>query len=84
MGEFGPADLSRPAADHVQAAKDFNYAAGNSIAQWVYGPGTTRSVAQHTNRLPAATDPATHITSATPPFLLMHGTAEPWPPAARP
>ncbi|MFK0281149.1 alpha/beta hydrolase fold domain-containing protein [Streptomyces sp. NPDC090499] len=76
VDEFGPADLSRLAADYDQAAKDFNYAAGNSAAQWVYGPGTTRSVAQYTDQV-AAADPATHITSATPPFLLMHGTADP-------
>ncbi|MGY5056708.1 prolyl oligopeptidase family serine peptidase [Streptomyces sp. 900105755] len=76
VDEFGPADLSRLAADYDQAAKDFNYAAGNAAAQWVYGPGTTRSVAQYTGQV-AAADPATHITSATPPFLLMHGTADP-------
>ncbi|MER5792261.1 alpha/beta hydrolase [Streptomyces sp. NPDC001980] len=76
VDEFGPANLSRLAADYDQAAKDFNYAAGNSAAQWVYGPGTTKSVAQYTSQV-AAADPATHITSSTPPFLLMHGTADP-------
>ncbi|MER5522185.1 prolyl oligopeptidase family serine peptidase, partial [Streptomyces sp. NPDC002763] len=57
-------------------AKDSNYAAGNASAQWVYGPGTDRSVKQYTAQV-AAADPATHISSATPPFLLMHGTADP-------
>ncbi|WP_254646713.1 alpha/beta hydrolase [Streptomyces sp. GbtcB6] len=76
VDEFGPANLSQLAADYDQAAKDGNYAAGNSAAQWVYGPGTTKSVAQYTSQV-AAADPATHITSSTPPFLLMHGSADP-------
>ncbi|MFF7474502.1 alpha/beta fold hydrolase [Streptomyces sp. NPDC008092] len=76
VDEFGPANLSELAADYDRAAQDFNYAKGNSAAQWVYGPGTTKSVAQYTSQV-AAADPATHITSSTPPFLLMHGTADP-------
>ncbi|MER5523818.1 alpha/beta hydrolase [Streptomyces sp. NPDC002677] len=76
VDEFGPADLSKLAADYDRAAQDSNYAAGNASAQWVYGPGTGKSVKQYTAQV-AAADPATHISSATPPFLLMHGSADP-------
>ncbi|MFF0451299.1 prolyl oligopeptidase family serine peptidase [Streptomyces sp. NPDC004609] len=76
IDEFGPANLSKIADDYDQAAKDTNYAAGNAAAQWVYGPGTTKSTEEYTSQV-AAADPATHITSATAPFLLMHGSADP-------
>ena len=76
VDEFGPANLSQLAADYDQAAQDGNYAAGNPAAQWVYGPGTTKSVKEYTSQV-AAADPATHISSSTPPFLLMHGSADP-------
>ncbi|MET7573309.1 alpha/beta hydrolase [Streptomyces sp. NPDC005492] len=76
VDEFGPANLSEIASDYDQAAKDSNYAAGNSAAQWVYGPGTTKSIKAYTSQM-AAADPATHISSSTPPFLLLHGSADP-------
>ncbi|MFC8520319.1 prolyl oligopeptidase family serine peptidase [Streptomyces sp. NPDC057257] len=75
VDEFGPANLSKIASDYDQAAQDSNYAAGNSAAQWVYGPATTRSVREYTSEV-AAADPATHISSSTPPFLLLHGSAD--------
>lgn len=76
VDEFGPAKLSELAADYDQAAKDSNYAAGNAAAQWVYGSGTTKSIKEYSDQL-AAADPATHISSSTPPFLLLHGSADP-------
>ena len=75
VDEFGPADLSELAADYDTAAQKANYAPGNSAAQWVYGPGTKKSVADRTSEV-AAADPATHITSKTPPFVLFHGSAD--------
>lgn len=75
VDEFGPADLSELAADYDTAAQKANYTAGNSAAQWVYGPGTEKSVAEHTSQV-AAADPATHITSKTPPFVLFHGSSD--------
>ncbi|WP_405847582.1 prolyl oligopeptidase family serine peptidase [Streptomyces sp. NBC_01518] len=75
VDEFGPADLSKLAADYDTAAQKANYAPGNSAAQWVYGPGTKKSVADRTSEV-AAADPATHITSKTPPFVLFHGSAD--------
>ena len=75
VDEFGPADLSKLAADYDTAAQKANYAAGNSAAQWVYGPGTKKSVADRTSEV-AAADPSTHISSRTAPFVLFHGSAD--------
>ncbi|XUL85906.1 prolyl oligopeptidase family serine peptidase [Streptomyces galilaeus] len=75
VDEFGPADLSKLAADYDTAAQKSNYSAGNSAAQWVYGPGTKKSVADRTSEV-AAADPATHISSRTAPFVLFHGSAD--------
>jgi len=75
VDEFGPADLSKLAADYDTAAQKANYAAGNSAAQWVYGPGTKKSVANRTSEV-AAADPATHISSRTAPFVIFHGSAD--------
>lgn len=75
VDEFGPADLSKLAADYDTAAQKANYAPGNSAAQWVYGPGTKKSIADRTSEV-AAADPATHITSKTAPFVLFHGSAD--------
>jgi acetyl esterase/lipase len=75
VDEFGPADLSELAADYDTAAQKANYAPGNSAAQWVYGPGTKKSVADRTSEV-AAADPATHINSRTAPFALFHGSAD--------
>ncbi|MDV9171419.1 alpha/beta hydrolase [Streptomyces sp. W16] len=75
VDEFGPADLSKLAADYDTAAQKANYASGNSAAQWVYGPGTKKSVADRTSEV-AAADPATHISSRTAPFVLFHGSAD--------
>ncbi|MGA6227057.1 prolyl oligopeptidase family serine peptidase [Streptomyces umbrinus] len=76
VDEFGPANLSELASDYDQAAKDSNYAAGNPAAQWIYGSGTTKSIKEYSGQI-AAADPATHISSSTPPFLLLHGSADP-------
>lgn len=75
VDEFGPADLSELAADYDTAAQKANYTAGNSAAQWVYGPGTKKSIADRTSEV-AAADPATHINSRTAPFVLFHGSAD--------
>ncbi|WP_405988740.1 prolyl oligopeptidase family serine peptidase [Streptomyces sp. NBC_00986] len=75
VDEFGPADLSELAADYDTAAQKANYAAGNSAAQWVYGPGTKKSIADRTSEV-AAADPATHISPRTAPFVIFHGSAD--------
>jgi acetyl esterase/lipase len=73
VDQFGPSNLSTLGDDFDAAAKQANLAPGNSLAQWVYGPGTTKSVAQYTPQV-AAADPTTHVTANTPPFVLLHGT----------
>jgi acetyl esterase/lipase len=75
VDEFGPSNLSELAADYDTAARQANYVAGNSAAQWVYGPGTKKSIAQYTSQI-AAANPITYISSKTAPFVLLHGSAD--------
>jgi acetyl esterase/lipase len=75
VDEFGPSDLSKLAADFDQAAQDVNYAQGNFLAKWVYGPGTKKSVKNPSAEI-AAADPITYLGPKTAPFLLMHGSAD--------
>jgi len=73
VDQFGPSNLSKVGDDYDTAAKEANLAPGNNLAQWVYGAGTTKSVAQYTAQV-AAADPTTYITAATPPFVLLQGS----------
>jgi acetyl esterase/lipase len=75
VDEFGPADLSAIGADYDAAARTENTAPGNATAQWVYGPGTRKSVASYTPQV-AAADPDSYADSGTPPFVLFHGSAD--------
>jgi len=75
VDQFGPSDLSQLAADYDAAAQDANYTPGNSAAQWVYGPGTTKSIKDDTPEVKAAS-PLTYISSRTAPFLLLHGSED--------
>jgi acetyl esterase/lipase len=75
VDEFGPSDLSKLAADFDQAAQDANYAQGNFLAKWVYGPGTKLSVKNPSPEITAAS-PITYISAKTAPFLLLHGSAD--------
>jgi acetyl esterase/lipase len=75
VDEFGPANLSQLAADYDTAAQKANYTAGNTAAQWVYGPGSKKSIADYTSEI-AAANPSSHITSKTAPFILLHGSAD--------
>ncbi|MDX6312108.1 MAG: hypothetical protein QOF44_1572 [Streptomyces sp.] len=75
VDEFGPANLSKLGADYDTAARNANTAPGNSTAQWVYGVGTKKSVAQYTQQV-AAADPNTYVTSSAPPFALFHGSKD--------
>jgi acetyl esterase/lipase len=75
VDEFGPSDLSNVASDYDTAAQKANYAAGDSLAQFVFGPGTKLSVRDD----PAAvvpTNPVTYVSSSSPPFVLLHGSAD--------
>jgi acetyl esterase/lipase len=73
VDQFGPSNLSKVGDDYDAAAKQANLAPGNNLAQFVYGAGTGKSVAQYTAQV-AAADPTTYITAAAPPFVLLQGS----------
>lgn len=75
VDQFGPSDLSKLGADFDVAMQNTYNAPGNTFAQWVYGPGTKRSIKDSTPQIQAA-DPASHISGKTPPFIEMHGTQD--------
>ncbi|NEA32844.1 alpha/beta hydrolase [Streptomyces sp. SID13031] len=75
VNEFGASDLSKIAADFDQAAQNANYAPGNSLATWVYGPGTKKSVKNPSAEITAA-NPISYLSGKTPPFLSLHGSAD--------
>jgi acetyl esterase/lipase len=72
---FGPSDLSKASADFDPAAQQARLKPGNSSAAFVFRPGTRRSLADDPPAV-AKADPSTYISAATPPFLLMHGSAD--------
>ena len=75
VDEFGPANLSKLGSDYDEAAYKANTAPGNSTAEWVYGTGTKKSVAQYTPQV-AAADPSTYASKNSPPFILFHGSKD--------
>jgi acetyl esterase/lipase len=74
VDEFGPSDLAKLAADYDTATQKANYAPGNSLAQWVFGPGTSKSILNGPAADVTAANPLTYISPATPPFAELHGT----------
>jgi len=74
VDEFGPSDLSTLAADFDTATQKANYAPGNSLARWVFGPGTKKSILNGPAKEVAAADPISYITGSTPPFVELQGT----------
>jgi acetyl esterase/lipase len=75
VDEFGPCDISTLASDYDIATQDATYAAGNSFAQFIFGSGTTLSVKDDPVSM-AAANPAAYVSPASPPFLLLHGSAD--------
>jgi len=75
VDEFGPCDISTLASDYDVATQDATYAAGNSFAQFIFGQGTTLSVQDKRTSM-AAANPVTYVSAASPPFLLLHGSAD--------
>jgi hypothetical protein len=73
VDEFGPSDLSKVAADYDKAAQKGNYQPGNSLAEFVFGPGTKLSIEDDPAAAHAA-DPTTYISSKTPPFIELQGS----------
>jgi acetyl esterase/lipase len=75
IDQFGPSDLSKIGADFDPAYQRALLTPGNIIAQWVFGPGTKKSVTDDPITI-ARADPATYVDSSDPAFLLFHGTAD--------
>jgi len=75
VDEFGPSDISKVAADFDPAAKQANYAAGNSLAKFVFGPNTTLSVKDDPAAM-ARANPLSYARKSSPPFVLLHGSAD--------
>jgi acetyl esterase/lipase len=75
VDEFGPSDISKIASDFDAAAQKANNAPGNSLAQFVFGPGTHLSVEDDPTAM-AAANPVTYVSSSSPPFVLLHGSAD--------
>ena len=71
----GPSDLSKIGADFDPVDQRVLRSPGNSTAQWVYGPGTQKSVSDDPRAI-ARANPATYVASSDPAFLLFHGTAD--------
>jgi acetyl esterase/lipase len=75
IDQFGPSDLSKVGADFDPAYQKEVLSPGNTTAQWVFGPGTKKSVTDDPAAI-ALADPAMYVHSLDPPFLLFHGTAD--------
>jgi acetyl esterase/lipase len=75
VDEFGPSDISKIASDYDSAAQEMNYAAANWLAQFVFGPDTRMSVRDDPAAVGAA-NAVTYVSSSSPPFLLLHGSAD--------
>ncbi len=73
IDQFGPSDLPRMGADFDEAFEKEIAAPGSSAAQWVFGPGTTRSVDDNPEEV-ARANPITYVNPTDPPFALFHGT----------
>jgi len=82
IDEFGPSDLSKLAADYDEATQEAKYRRGNPLAKFFIGPGTGLSALDDPAALRAA-DPATYISSRTPPFIELHGSHDRLSPRAR-
>jgi acetyl esterase/lipase len=75
VDEFGPSDISKVAADYDTAAQQGNYAAGNSLAQFVFGKGTKLSVEDDPS-VEELSDPITYVSSKSTPFILLQGSKD--------
>jgi len=76
---FGVSDLATIGADYPAAVQKLHKSAGATEALWVNGSpvfgGKDGGLAANPQGVTAA-NPLTYISSTTPPFLLMHGTAD--------
>jgi acetyl esterase/lipase len=75
IDQFGGTDLAQLAADFDPDAQRAHLQPGAPMAAFVFGPGTTRSLADDPVAV-AAADPTTYIDTSAPPFLIFHGSAD--------
>ena len=73
VDEFGPSDLTKMAADFDPATQAAYETPTSITAEYVLGPGTTKTLAQEPAAA-AAADPITYVNSSDPPFVLLQGT----------
>ena len=65
IDEFGPSDLSQVGADFDLAFQEEIEAPGSVTAQWVFGPGTSKSTNDGPRAI-AAANPATYVDALAP------------------
>jgi len=75
VDQFGPSNFAKLAADFDTAMQDAMYAPGGFLAQYSIGTDTKQSVLDDPAAVTAA-DPSTYVTSSSPPFALLHGSAD--------
>ncbi|MDX6356770.1 MAG: hypothetical protein QOF98_3673 [Streptomyces sp.] len=73
VDKFGATHLARIADDFDDGIRAFHSAPGTPFAQYVFGPGTDKSVLDSPEEV-AAADPVSYTGPENPPFLIMHGT----------
>lgn len=73
IDEFGLSDLTKVAADFDPAAQAAYDTPTSITAEYVLGPGNTKTLAQEPAAA-AAADPITYVNSSDPPFVLLQGT----------
>ncbi|GAA4366285.1 alpha/beta hydrolase [Paeniglutamicibacter cryotolerans] len=72
---YGTSDLPRVAADFDAATRAVKGAAGSPHALWLFGPGSTKALAEDPAAA-AAASPLTYASAGDPPFLMFHGAKD--------
>lgn len=72
---YGTSDLPRVAADFDAATQAVKGAAGSPHSLWLYGPGSTKALADDPAAA-AAASPLTYANAGDPPFLMFHGAKD--------
>jgi acetyl esterase/lipase len=75
INQFGLSNLLKFVADFDPDAQQALLRPGTAAASFVFGPGTSLSLADCPEAVSAA-DPTQYVTARTPPFLHFHGSAD--------
>jgi acetyl esterase/lipase len=73
---FGPTDLGRMAEDFDPDAQHEHLRPGTPLAAFVFGPGNEDKSLADDPEAVADADPAHYVHAGTPPFLIVHGSAD--------